>query len=538
MYIDQSSTGHGRQTSPAERSRNQVDALLRLPGSARQFDTVFPIQHLPVEILIQIFLAYFAQPHQSSSSNKPSITILLSVCASWRDIICTMPRFWRNIVVYRGHEWLDLALSRCAGAPADVTLRSPHLSSDIFTSILPRYSRSLRSVDAQDLSPSAKLLLLDFLKSTPMPILRSLTIVVGPRYREIHLNATSLPNLRRLSLTGFVISRGNDLYSQLRNLTLTGCSWSISLGAFLDLLEASSHLQSLVANRCSFPLFSATAAPPSRRRAVAMPRLHVLTLSGLPSLTIACLLSCLRLRKKIAVKLVGAAEPEQINAAALVDLLPDDPWIAVPVIQTIISVTVRPGAFIRTYGLYASGVDGRALELYASYTEDRKIVPRVFRALPLLFADAPVSKLAIDGGLEYLAEVDWVGVFKTFHHLEHIVIGGAGGLSTMFRGLHRASEETGVAQAAQAAALCCPRLSVIETDAKNSKMQAADCVFDSMLAALRVRAEQGLRLERVYLGLVHHAHDHYRKNETLYGERLRALVSCVEYLSTGIECHA
>ncbi len=117
-----------------------------------------------------------------------------------------------------------------------------------------------------------------------------------------------------------------------------------------------------------------------------------------------------------------------------------------------------------------------------------------------------------------------MAVFKTFHRLEHIFFGGAGGLTAMFRGLRRTSDE---------APHCCPRLSVVEMDPKSQRIVATDCLFDSMHSALSVRAEKGLHLERVHLGLVHDTDDHYPKNEAMYGERLRALVPCVEYFSIG-----
>lgn len=117
------------------------------------------------------------------------------------------------------------------------------------------------------------------------------------------------------------------------------------------------------------------------------------------------------------------------------------------------------------------------------------------------------------------------------------MVGGFGrDMAEMWHGLRHGSREAAmVAERDPDASLCCPRLRCIRMDTdKRGGLMASRNFFRAMLTALRFRAEQGLRLNKLRLGL---RHDGYKDHETLlarYGEELHALVPSVWYVSSGI----
>ena len=67
------------------------------------------------------------------------------VCRRWRDVICSTPQFWQEIEVRSSPKWLELCLTRCAGALATVTVtvKQPEQPAEIFA-ILRRFASSIR----------------------------------------------------------------------------------------------------------------------------------------------------------------------------------------------------------------------------------------------------------------------------------------------------------------------------------------------------------------------------------------------------------
>ncbi|OJT12793.1 hypothetical protein TRAPUB_10628 [Trametes pubescens] len=210
------------QPTPARRKT----LLGELLGVDRLINATAPIHQLPDEILAEVFLFSLAPnrfPWHLFQTEEQRFLVLLGVCVRWRSIICTTARFWRDISVRRGYEWLNLALSRCSGAPVNITLRDETLAPSVFLSVLPRHSRILRSINATDISQSSMPRLLTFLYNSNTPILHSLSIHNRNNdVREIRLSAESLPVLRQLTLNSFVLPPQSTLYSQLHILVLTG----------------------------------------------------------------------------------------------------------------------------------------------------------------------------------------------------------------------------------------------------------------------------------------------------------------------------
>lgn len=120
-----------------------------LLGVDRLINAAIPIHQLPDEMLIEIFHFY-----RTTSPRALGLMSLMRVCARWRSLVSTTPSFWRNIYVRKRCEWLNLALSRCSGTPAEVILDDVALSRSVFSSILPRYSPILRVLNARDMNAS------------------------------------------------------------------------------------------------------------------------------------------------------------------------------------------------------------------------------------------------------------------------------------------------------------------------------------------------------------------------------------------------
>lgn len=277
----------------------------------RLINAAIPIHQLPDEMLIEIFHFY-----RTTSPRALGLMSLMRVCARWRSLVSTTPSFWRNIYVRKRCEWLNLALSRCSGTPAEVILDDVALSQSVFSSILPRYSPILRVLNARDMNASLPQFL-TFLKHFAMPGLHSLSVQNKVGYRHmIPLNAESFPCLRKLNLHCFDLPSQSSLYSQLHVLILTKCRWALPLGQLLDMLEVTPRLSILHLNNCTFPrLFIDTSTTPSQlplcRTPIALPSLTTFWLSGLALSTSKRLLTFLRLPPRAHVTIKGIIDDDK-----------------------------------------------------------------------------------------------------------------------------------------------------------------------------------------------------------------------------------
>ena len=67
------------------------------------------------------------------------------VCRHWRDVISSTPQFWQQIAIHSSPEWLELCLTRCAGAPATIVVWQPTSPRATFT-ILCRFASSIEAI--------------------------------------------------------------------------------------------------------------------------------------------------------------------------------------------------------------------------------------------------------------------------------------------------------------------------------------------------------------------------------------------------------
>lgn len=332
-------------------------------GVDRLINATAPIHQLPDEILAEAFLFSLTPnrfPWQLFQTEEQRFLVLLGVCVRWRSVIRTSPRFWRDISVRKGHEWLTLALSRCAGAPGNITLRDEKLAPSVFSSVLPRHSRILRSIHAADISQSSMPRLLTFLYDSSTPTLHLLSIHNRhSNRREIRLSAESLPVLRQLTLNNFVLPAQNSLYSQLHILVLTRCRWIIPMRQFLDILEATPRLTDLVLDHCDLPLFpkdaDATSPLLSHTRMV-LPYLSTFKIAGESIHTTRSILAHVHAPSMASLTIQGLTREVELEGTnLLVDLLPPDPWRAIPSLNTVTSIAVRAERSSESLRVWASG---------------------------------------------------------------------------------------------------------------------------------------------------------------------------------------
>lgn len=403
-------TSSNSPTSRLQLFQRRKTLLGELLSVDRFINATAPIHQLPDEILAEAFLFSLSPnrfPWQLFQTEEQRFLVLLGVCVRWRSVICATPRFWRDISVRKGHEWLTLALSRCAGAPANITLRDETLAPSVFSSVLPRHSRILRSIHAADISQSSMPRLLAFLYGSSTPTLHSLSIHNRhSNMREIRLSSESLPVLCQLTLNNFVLPPQSSLYSQLHILVLTRCRWIIPISQFLDILEATPRLTDLVLDHCDLPLFpkDANAVSPllSHTRRV-LPYLSTFKIAGESIYTTRSLLAPVHAPSMANLAIQGITrEMEFEGANLLVDLLPPDPWRAIPLLNTVTSIVVRAECSSDSLGIWASGNGCNmsfTLPISDRYTNWHwdPWLPHLFRDLIVLFSRAPITQLTVEG---------------------------------------------------------------------------------------------------------------------------------------------
>ncbi len=213
-------------------------------------------------------------------------------------------------------------------------------------------------------------------------------------------------------------------------------------------------------------------------------------------------------------------EVEFEGASLLADLLPPDPWRAIPSLDTVTSIAVRADRFSDSFGIWVSG-NGCKMS-FTFPTPDRHTywdwdpcLPLLFRDLIVLFSRAPITHLTVEGYQGDLTDEDWAGVFRSFPLLEEIAVGGSGSHASMWEGLRKTSES-------------CSRL-------KYSKTDSSDDLFKAILDTLRYRARYGMRLRRLSLAFDHSFHGDYERYFKRYVEDLRSLVKSVEYVVTDLD---
>ncbi|KAL1950792.1 hypothetical protein VTO73DRAFT_5916 [Trametes versicolor] len=529
-------TASNSRSSRLRLSQRRETLLGELLGVDRLINAAALIHQLPDEILAEAFLFSLTPnrfPWQLFQTEEQRFLVLLGVCVRWRSVICTQPRFWRDISVRKGHEWLTLALSRCAGAPANITLRDETLAPSVFSSVLPQHSRILRSIHATDISQSSMPRLLAFLYDSSTPTLHSLSIHNRhSNRREMRLSAESFPVLRQLTLNNFVLPAESSLYSQLHILVLTRCRWIIPMRQFLDILEATPRLTDLLLDHCDLPLFPKDAdatSPLLSHTRIILPYLSTFKIAGESIHTTRSILAHVHAPSMANSTIQGITHEVELEGAnLLVRLLPPDPWRAIPLLNTVTSITVRAERSSEFLGIWASGNGCNmsfTLPIPDRYTTSHwdPWLPHLFRDLIVLFSHAPITQLTVEGSHGDLTDDDWAGVFRSLPLVEDISVCGSGSHASLWDGLRKTS-----------VGFLGPKY--FKTDSsEGSQLDVSDDLFKSILDTLRSRARYGIRLTMLSLAFDHAHHGDYERYFKRYIEDLRTLVDNLEYVAIDID---
>ncbi|KAI1781557.1 hypothetical protein LXA43DRAFT_685164, partial [Ganoderma leucocontextum] len=238
----------------------------------RLWNTSLPIHELPNELLVQIF------------ARCKRWQYLMLVCHHWRDVLVSTPAFWRKIDLRQRIDWTTLCFSRSAAATIDICV--PHLHRHPLDVVYPHAHRfkTLRFEAEYDWHFHTALSLIF---GDGMPLLEDLEFeVFGRTARELedtnlHLASKGFPRLRTLVLSQTVAPQDPSLYAQLRKLSLSRCSHTLSFDGFLDALAASVQLEALAVHATLFRLPGEWAhhGPVPRRPPISLPRLRSIALT-------------------------------------------------------------------------------------------------------------------------------------------------------------------------------------------------------------------------------------------------------------------
>ena len=309
-----------RRLADPDTKQTIVDALSREPLEFRSlWNGTLAINRLPNELLIQIFIFVMVMVSfpQVFDDDKPLGTLvvtwewfwrLMGVCRHWREVIVGTPAFWCSVDV-RGDRpltnrspWTKLCLARSVPAPLDITAgiysRDGFEAREHLTIIRPLIHRiACLSFETCNIPPELEpdaLASLPLLFGDGMPALEGLHFAIGdpeypyPPYHlpvDVKLTCQRFPRLRRVALARVVAPQEISFYTQLRTLSLTTCSYSLSFDHFLDTLASCTRLQILklenVVNRLDGGNWmQRDPAAPLQRPLISLPRLIEFRLRG------------------------------------------------------------------------------------------------------------------------------------------------------------------------------------------------------------------------------------------------------------------
>ncbi|TFK90723.1 hypothetical protein K466DRAFT_651411 [Polyporus arcularius HHB13444] len=485
-----------------------------------------PVNTLPRELLI--YVAEYLRPSSDARHTDQWIGRLY-VCRRWYDIFTTMPSFWRQIYVSSHPEWLELCLSRCAGMPADIYFTG-RFSLQATLPMLEEHGHLVRAITYSVLRSSwasdiAQLLAL------PLSALQKVEISVKTKSRRralVELSPESYAHLQSLRLLSCDAPHDPGAYASLRTLRLVDSSWSISFHQFLDILVSAEQLQELVLDNCLSGLrdcpdgFPST-YPPTRSPAT-LARLQTLQLTNVRSSLGAQILAHIRVPQAthINVRTYANSDDPQPSVWAL---LPKNLASFSPIFSTATSVTV--GFTYSDRCELVAQCATRHLSMQVSLKGYRQFSDRweAMEGFMRTFTDAPVRSLTVTGAAQYVSGATWEHVFRSLPMLEELDIRGSDYFGSVFAALRSASAHGG-------GIMCCPDLSTVSLrDYSYAPGFQPDpfpqAMFDQLLDALRMRAERGVRLEKLKITSCYR---HWRPDEGCEDltVALKSLVSNVE----------
>ncbi len=506
--------------------RQEISQRLRRPGAKEKvadaisrerlefkilWNRSLPINQLPYELLVQIFilgnLEYDFSDREFLSSWTQGLRLgaskLMGICRHWRDIIIETPAFWCTITPQHSNaNWTELCIARSLAAPIEIWAhvrewsRCPKRLEIAYP--LVHHVRSLYfTVDTQfhtdNLERDWTFRLL-FGEGVPvMPTLEKLSFAVTydlrPRTRDhlpidVELTLRRFPRLRSLTLAGTLAPRDSALIRELRTLSLTTCSHSLTIDHFLDTLCLCTRLETLrlkdTLNRFSDDWTQRDPVP--RQPLISLPRLDMLLISEHGAVCTSRFLAHIHVRSSVSVRIsanVDARSPGD-GACALAGMLPPSHSVTLESLAAVSHLEVfmcaRPRSkaiWIHTDRTPGTAVMTAHMSMDVAFGDgigsfrDPTLPPSDYgegsvRELVEVVGHSPVTSLSVDNVYPD-AVASWARVFRGFPLLERLSVNGncggldrARGMENLFLGLHAAST-TGPGPGAQTT-LACPNL--------------------------------------------------------------------------------
>ncbi len=493
------------------------------------------IDKLPNELLVRIFLEFRdvtegpLWAHRSRVGHTDSFHMgwqgLMLICRHWRDVLVSTLAFWQKVHVRMDgrNAWTKLCLTRSASASVDVCA-DPDLRREFSLAILYPHAHRFRSFRFSTIYCPRLLTTLPHLFGHGMPLLEDLyfvahRLITSMEHIDIQLTSQRFPRLQTLSLSGILSPQDVSLYAQLRTLSLSSCSHSLSFDRFLDVLAASAQLEELSLT-AALHLFSddwvrGEAVP--RRAPISFPRLRELRLEEHGIVRTSSFLAHLHLRPAVSLRIEGTFKetdyvsdsPDTVNSISA--MLPHNHNVTLPALSVATTVNVEvwgdeykiscgtprtdtkkdiPNAI---FMLTTSG--GRGWDCFMAQGLDDLIIS---------FGQSPITHLNVDGDHTYGTVDAWARVFETFHLLQALNVSGGPDVSveTVFLGLHAASSALTPRGSARSS-VACPNLKTINVEG----MGAVE-TYKAMVECFRYRAEKDVApLETLNLGFTANAED-------------------------------
>ncbi|PIL34700.1 hypothetical protein GSI_03480 [Ganoderma sinense ZZ0214-1] len=577
-----------RQSTP-QALRQQIARRIAQPGAKEevakaisnerlQFKTLWnhspPINRLPYELLVYIFtllhpcIGCYGILTSLRGISQPNLD-LMATCRLWRDVIVDTPALWSVIVPeHRNAKWTELCLARSRSAPIEVWAqvlpwgRPDHLR----LACGPPYPlvHRIRSLYfAVDIGlPDVGVSRLDWpfrlLFDTQVPVMPALekldlAIIYNTRPRtrgrspdDVDLSRQRLPCLRSLTLSGIFATQDPALYADLRTLTLTTCSHSLSINQFLDALALCTRLETLCLHdtleRLSGDWAQRDPGPVLRRPVIHFPRLNSLEISKHSPICTSRFLAHIHVQASVQLEISTRSRAVlDDNVTTLAPLATvNDLWVKASgadvaslqisrTSENVVTARMNMNSDSDTTGT-GTGT-GNAAASPINRNPDRDGGGRSpVRALVEVLGHAPVTELALTcywpqweprcPQCPTSSVADWAALFRAFPRLDRLDVSCLAGsrgeleIEHMFLGLHAASTsvsdseparsaETGESSPAPAPALAlgarapvaCPHLRSVTVYAGGST-----AVYEAVRTCIGYRGRQGVVLDLLDLG--------------------------------------
>ena len=528
-----------------ERENDEVDeGLLQ---AAHQQNQSLPVNLLPNELLIQIFLLVRGSRLRKGGEDNPAWRTLMLVCRFWHDVVLASPVMWCSFDIGLNAHWTHLALTRSNPATVNIHMRSNYVSQEQIDLISPHAHRIRRLVFSDGVDAQWSSALHTLLDRT-MPALEAFSLSMKPHrapkqtqptYLHVQLSSAQSPRLQSLSLSHVVMPRDPLLFSKLRILTLKKCECDYSLDQFLDVLSTCTVLRKF----CLLSFLShltdnppSESRPTSQRTSISLPRLAIIILGHHPPNYTSHFLARLLLPANVQLAVYADAPIPRLPAdGSALDALPQNRATVLPVLRAVNRAELQ----VQGRGYYLRGATRRsgekcAVELGYHPTGHgpgrRDLLLRGLADLVSAFRAAPLRFLSIRGLSVAVTQAKWREVLDAFPRLRELRVNDDGPMVALVGALHSESPEPSSVSGhgvdtRRRSLLPCPHLGSLTLELECDMYGP---FLDMVLECMQRRAEKGVRLHKLELRSLTPA-DAVQEDWLAFVRGLEGVVSDVSY---------